>query len=70
MFDCPHTSRNFEREELVSDEIMYLYVCHDCQSGFYSTQPPRRFDYKDLDFFDFMDEYNEYALFAEDDCAA
>ena len=66
MFECLHNSRNFEREELMNDEVMYLYVCHDCQDGFYSTQPPRRFDYKDLDFFDFNDEFAAW----ENDCAA
>ena len=53
MFDCLHTSRNFEREEEVNGTVMYLYVCHDCQSGFHSTIAPRRDDYKDAGFYDF-----------------
>ena len=58
MLDCMHIGRTFERDEEVNGVKMYLYVCHDCQTGFHSSLPPRREDYWPDDTYDSETEWD------------
>ena len=56
---CPHISRSFSHIEHTRNGDMYLYVCHDCQKGFLSTQVPTMDDLcDDYSGYD-VAEYNE-----------
>ena len=41
---CQHYGRTYERTEARNGVTLYLYVCHDCQEGFYSTIAPSKND--------------------------
>ena len=53
---CNHESRTFSHEVETEHGRAYLYVCHNCQTGFYSQIPPRRDDLPDADLFPPEDE--------------
>ena len=50
-FNCHHISRSFSHIEHTPNGDMYLYICHDCQCSFLSTQVPKREDYNDADLY-------------------
>ena len=46
VIDCDHIGRTYENQkEERNGTTMYLYVCHDCQTGFFSASTPKPDDY-------------------------